>query len=268
MGESRKPRQVLRLQPQEGRRRRRRRSDRRGGAEPAAAARVARIHRQQLLFGATRRPRLRDASRRVLNVLIAAIGILVALPAMILVAIAIRFSSKGPVVYSQVRVGMDRRSARRRFGDCRRQSDLGGKPFTMYKFRTMVTGADKTQQWATVDDPRVTSVGRVLRKYRLDELPQLFNVLRGDMNVVGPRPEQPEIFAHLRTSIANYETRQRVRPGITGLAQVKQGYDTSVEDVERKLDFDLDYLVSRSTARDLRVMLATLPVMVFKKGSR
>jgi lipopolysaccharide/colanic/teichoic acid biosynthesis glycosyltransferase len=215
-----------------------------------------------------RRRVLRDASRRALNLIIAIVGIVAVLPVMAVVAILVRMSSKGPAVYSQIRVGVDRRSRCRSVESCRRQVDLGGKPFILHKFRTMVADASAAQVWAAADDPRVTPVGRVLRKYRLDELPQLFNVLRGDMNVVGPRPEQPEIFARLRTSIANYETRQRVLPGITGLAQVRQGYDTSVEDVERKLDFDLDYLVSRSTARDIRVMLATLPVMAFRKGSR
>ena len=145
--------------------------------------------------------------------------------------------------------------------------DLGGKPFTLYKFRTMAVHSSTRQTWASADDPRITRIGRLLRKYRLDELPQLFNVLLGDMNVVGPRPEQPEIFLRLKNEIEDYATRQRVLPGITGLAQVRHGYDMSLEDVKQKLEFDLEYLVSRSVLRDIRVMLATVPVMVFRKGA-
>jgi lipopolysaccharide/colanic/teichoic acid biosynthesis glycosyltransferase len=126
--------------------------------------------------------------------------------------------------------------------------------------------SDAPQQWARQDDPRVTPIGRFLRKYRLDELPQLYNVLCGEMNVVGPRPEQPRIFAMLRDQIENYELRQRVLPGITGLAQVRQNYDTSTEDVRRKVNFDLEYISRRSAGEDLRIMLLTLPAVLKKRG--
>src|SRR6185312_3655925 len=116
----------------------------------------------------------------------------------------------------------------------------------IYKFRTMAAagpGRDPAAEvWARPDDPRVTALGRLLRLYRLDELPQLLNVLRGDMNVVGPRPEQPTIFARLRDEIDRYQERQRVRPGITGWAQINQQYDSSVDDVRRKVQFDLEYI--------------------------
>jgi lipopolysaccharide/colanic/teichoic acid biosynthesis glycosyltransferase len=121
------------------------------------------------------------------------------------------------------------------------------------------------QKWATKDDPRVTPIGRFLRRYRLDELPQLFNVLLGDMNLVGPRPEQPRIFAVLRDQIPNYEARQRVLPGITGLAQVSQAYDTSTDDVRRKVGFDLQYIERQSPLEDLRIIALTLPAVVWKK---
>jgi len=147
--------------------------------------------------------------------------------------------------------------------------DLGGAPFTMYKFRTMrPAGHTGKQVWAQADDERITPLGRVLRRFRLDELPQLFNVLKGDMNVVGPRPEQPDIFVYLREQIESYPRRQRVRPGITGWAQINQGYDTSVDDVRRKVGYDLEYIRRQSVLEDFRIMVRTLPVMMFRRGSR
>ena len=120
--------------------------------------------------------------------------------------------------------------------------------------------------WATQNDARVTSVGRVLRRTRLDELPQLLNVIRGDMNIVGPRPERPSIFAQLRQDIPEYPLRQRARPGITGWAQINQAYDACVEDVRRKVQYDLEYLERRGVAEDVKIMLKTIPVMLFKRG--
>ncbi len=227
--------------------------------------------------------------RRTLNIVVAILGLILAAPALLLLALAVRLSSSGPVIYSQERVGLERRRrdgdrrSRSRGGPDRRQSDAGGKIFRMHKFRTMYVngtsngngirnendngnGVREKQVWAAKDDPRITSVGRVLRAFRLDELPQLVHVLVGDMNIVGPRPEQPEIFHELRQEIAEYPKRQCVLPGITGLAQVNRGYDRCVEDVRRKLNHDLDYLKTTSVGRDLKIMLKTIPVMLFKKG--
>jgi lipopolysaccharide/colanic/teichoic acid biosynthesis glycosyltransferase len=120
--------------------------------------------------------------------------------------------------------------------------------------------------WATQDDPRVTAVGRFLRQYRLDELPQLLNVVRGDMNIVGPRPERPTIFAELRQHIAEYPQRQRAKPGITGLAQINHHYDRSMEDVRTKVRYDLEYIRRRSLWEDLRIMLQTIPVVFLRRG--
>jgi lipopolysaccharide/colanic/teichoic acid biosynthesis glycosyltransferase len=138
----------------------------------------------------------------------------------------------------------------------------------MYKFRTMHVNAepDGRAVWATRCDPRVTWVGRILRRTRLDELPQLWNVLRGEMNVVGPRPERPSIFAELRRTIPEYPLRQRVKPGITGWAQVNQQYDSCVDDVRQKVRYDLEYVSRQGVVEDLRIMSMTLPVMFFRKG--
>jgi len=128
-------------------------------------------------------------------------------------------------------------------------------------------GNGSPQVWATRNDPRVTPLGRVLRQYRLDELPQLFNVLRGEMNVVGPRPEQPAIFARLREQIPHYQERQRVRPGITGWAQVNQRYDTSIADVQRKVALDLEYVARESVLEDVRILARTVPVVLLRRGA-
>jgi lipopolysaccharide/colanic/teichoic acid biosynthesis glycosyltransferase len=188
---------------------------------------------------------------------------------MIAIAILIRFSSPGPVLYRQSRVGLDRRTLFALEGDLRRRrEDRGGRVFTMYKFRTMYEGADRVGEiWALPKDPRVTAIGRILRRHRLDELPQLFNVLKGDMNIVGPRPEQPRIFAELWSRVDRYALRQRVLPGITGLAQVSRPYDRTIMDVEAKVKLDLDYLGRRSPAEDVRIMLLTVPVMFGGRGS-
>ena len=208
----------------------------------------------------------RDGGRRVLNVMMALILLTLTFPIMVVIGFLVKLTSPGPILYTQARVGVDRRHDRAGITDGRRVVDYGGKLFRIYKFRTMRVGPDGgPQKWATKDDPRVTPVGRFLRRYRLDELPQLFNVLLGDMNLVGPRPEQPRIFAVLRDQIPNYEARQRVLPGITGLAQVSQAYDTSTDDVRRKVGFDLQYIERQSTLEDLRIIALTLPAIVWKK---
>lgn len=210
---------------------------------------------------------------RVISIAAAIGGILVALPLMLAIALAVKLSSPGPVLYTQPRVGInlrraeDRRAAEGRAGPGRRKSDHGGRIFTIYKFRTMRVQSDQPQVWASSDDPRITWIGGILRKSRLDELPQLFNVLRGDMNVVGPRPEQPEIFRKLRSSVGSYADRQRVLPGITGWAQINHAYDQCVEDVSKKVAFDLEYISKRSPVRDLAIMAKTVPVMVGRKGA-
>lgn len=212
-------------------------------------------------------PHRRERARRILNVGVAAVGLIVTAPIMAAVAVAIKLTDpSGPILYRQTRVGLCLRKSRG--GNFRRRQDLGGRPFMIYKFRTMrmAKPGQETQVWASTNDPRITPLGRFLRKTRLDELPQLYNVLRGDMNVVGPRPEQPEIFQNLRSELPSYPERQRVRPGITGQAQITLHYDTCLDDVRKKVAADLQYIERQSVLTDLSIMLKTFPVVVFRKG--
>ena len=206
-----------------------------------------------------------EGARRALNVAVAVVGLVIAAPVMVVVALLIRLTSPGPVLFMQTRVGLDRRNPADT-SNGRRHLDLGGRPFRIYKFRTMYVQQKTEQVWARPDDPRITPVGRVLRKYRLDELPQLLNVLRGDMNIVGPRPEQPGIVTDLQQQITSYQLRHKVRPGITGWAQINHHYDRSIEDVRRKVSLDLEYIGRQSFTEDLKIMLRTVPVVVLRKG--
>jgi len=212
-----------------------------------------------------------DAARRItraVNCVLAFVSLLAVFPILLVIAAAIKLTSRGPVLYVQERVGLDRRGAGRAAQNHRRQSDLGGRPFTIYKFRTMWVDAERESGavWAQQHDPRVTPVGRILRQYRLDELPQLLNVLRGEMNIVGPRPERPTIFAELRAHITDYPLRQRAKPGITGLAQISHHYDRSLDDVRKKVSYDLEYISRQSVREDLRIMLKTIPVILLRRG--
>jgi lipopolysaccharide/colanic/teichoic acid biosynthesis glycosyltransferase len=206
--------------------------------------------------------------RRCVNLILALVALVILLPVMFLIAVLVRLTSRGPVLYTQVRVGLDRREHVADIQNRRRQRDLGGQPFTIYKFRTMRVDAEHHSGavWAQQCDPRVTPIGRLLRQYRLDELPQLLNVLKGEMNIVGPRPERPTIFAELREHIAEYPLRQRAKPGITGLAQINHHYDRSLEDVRTKVHYDLEYIRRQSVSEDFRIMLKTVPVVLLRRG--
>jgi lipopolysaccharide/colanic/teichoic acid biosynthesis glycosyltransferase len=206
---------------------------------------------------------------RIMNVVIAAVALLVLAPICVLVAIAVKLTSPGPVFYTQTRVGADRRWNRTTALHERRVEDLGGQPFTILKFRSMRTDAEANGQavWASKQDARVTPVGRFIRKTRLDEIPQLINVLRGEMNIVGPRPERPSIVVRLRSDIPEYPQRHRVKPGITGWAQINHSYDSCLEDVKTKVRYDLEYIEGQSVWFDVKIMLLTLPVMLFRRGA-
>jgi lipopolysaccharide/colanic/teichoic acid biosynthesis glycosyltransferase len=213
------------------------------------------------------RPRSESLDRAI-NITLASIGLVLAAPIMLVFAVLVKLTSPGPIFYAQARVGLDRRrTARRPSVYDRRTRDLGGRPFMILKFRTMRIGAEQNGAvWAVRSDTRVTPAGRLMRKYRIDELPQLVNVIRGEMNIVGPRPERPSIFSQLCDDIAEYPLRQRARPGITGWAQVNQAYDTSIDDVRTKVRYDLEYIERQGVAEDLMIMARTVPVMIFRKG--
>ena len=209
--------------------------------------------------------RFEQLALRAVNILVAAVALLLLAPVFLIIAVLIKLDSRGPVFYRQIRVGIDRRTPQRsEYGIGRRVSDIGGKPFEIVKFRTMTVDAERESGpvWAEGDeDPRVTRVGRVLRRTRLDEIPQFWNVLKGEMSIVGPRPERPAFVQQLREEIEGYPLRQRVPPGITGWAQVNRPPDRSVDDVREKVGFDLEYLDRRSVWFDLWIMLKTFPVM-------
>jgi lipopolysaccharide/colanic/teichoic acid biosynthesis glycosyltransferase len=258
--------------PREGARARRQADMRRGTDGSVARASAADDIALQLYpagspIGVTPRPRSETANR-VVNFALAVVAIIILSPILLLVAIVVWATSRGPIIYVQERVGIDRRARRTLAMYDRRAADIGGTVFKIYKFRTMRVDAEQRSGavWAVQNDPRVTLVGRFLRRTRLDELPQLINVLQGDMNIVGPRPERPTIFMNLRENIAEYPLRQRAKPGITGLAQINHNYDSCLDDVRTKVSYDLQYLAKQSLWEDIKIMLQTIPVMIFKKG--
>jgi len=192
------------------------------------------------------------AFKRIFDKILSCFGVLVTLPLFPLIALAIKITSPGPVLFRQVRTGKHE------------------KEFVLYKFRTMRTDAEtKTGAvWAQKDDPRVTPVGKFLRKSRLDELPQLFNVLKGDMSFIGPRPERPEFVEKLKEQIPYYSHRHFVKPGITGWAQIKYPYGASVEDALEKLRYDLYYIKNLSITLDLLIFFETIKVILYSRGGR
>lgn len=217
--------------------------------------------------------------KRTIDILGAGIGILLTAPIMLVLAGLVKLDSKGPVFYTQTRVGMNRRKADRRLGHAvaanntrrreRRRDDLLGRPFSILKFRTMVVDAERGSGpvWASKNDPRVTRIGRILRKTRMDEIPQFFSVLKGDMSLVGPRPERPTFVADLSTQVDNYSHRLQVKPGITGLAQIENGYDSSLQSVNRKVQYDLEYIRRWSVLNDIRILAKTVVVVLTGKGA-
>ncbi len=191
-----------------------------------------------------------EATKRTIDVLVALLLALVSLPFCIIVAILIKLESKGPAIFKQKRVGQD------------------GKIFTLYKFRSMYQNAEKLTgpTWADKNDPRVTRTGRIIRKLHFDEIPQAINVLKGDMSLIGPRPERPYFVEQLSKEIPLYKRRLKVKPGITGWAQVKHTYDQSIEDVKIKLQYDLFYIENMSLRMDFKIAMNTIVHMLSGKG--
>ena len=199
-----------------------------------------------------RKPRFFNTTRRVVEFTFALFGLIASAPILLLAAAATWLDTGLPILYRQERVGQN------------------GVPFTLFKLRTMRPDAEKDGAvWASPNgDPRVTRVGRFLRKSRIDELPQLYNVLRGDMSFVGPRPERPCFVEELQTIIPYYGERHSVKPGITGWAQVRHGYSSTVDESEVKLRYDLYYIKNVSMWLDLQIILDTLKVILFGRGAR
>jgi exopolysaccharide biosynthesis polyprenyl glycosylphosphotransferase len=189
--------------------------------------------------------------KRFMDITVASAVLLCGLPFWLIVAAAIKLNSPGPAVYSQVRVGQN------------------GRNFTMLKFRSMFQDAEKHSgpAWATEKDPRITPVGRFIRKTRLDEIPQFFNVLKGEMSLVGPRPERPYFVEQLKKEIPWYVRRIKMKPGVTGWAQVKHKYDASIEDVKQKVLYDLYYFENMSIMLDIKIILRTFLVVFTGKGA-
>ena len=211
----------------------------------------------------------RDRSERVnraLNVTVAAAALIISSPLLIILALAVRLTSRGPILYAQTRVGLDRRWRATLALHERRLEDLGGQVFTIYKFRTMRVDAERGSGavWAQENDPRVTKLGKYMRVLRLDELPQFWNVVLGDMNIVGPRPERPSIVSRLREDIPEYQCRHRVKPGITGLAQINQNYDACIDDVRSKVGWDIRYIQEQSVWTDFMILVRTVPSVLLK----
>jgi len=206
------------------------------------------------------------ALQRGLDVAAAVAGLLFLLLVLPALALIIKLDSPGPVFYNQDRVGHDRRRQRRRVVIDRRSSLTPGRPFKVWKLRTMVTDAERNgPQWAAKNDCRVTRIGRFLRKTRLDEVPQFWNVLRGEMSLVGPRPERLCFINQFEREVPRYRERLLVRPGITGLAQVENGYDTDLESVRRKVALDRRYVRDVGLGTDLKILAKTVKVVL--KGS-
>ena len=205
-----------------------------------------------LIFsGRGRQARLSGVTRALLHRGIALVGAIVSLPIALVAAILIKLESPGPALYRQERVGQN------------------GRPFTIMKFRSMRLDAEKDGPvWAQTGDDRTTRVGRVIRKIRVDELPQFWNILKGEMNFVGPRPERPHFVAQLAEEIPFYEQRHLIPPGLTGWAQIKYPYGSSIEDARQKLQYDLYYIKNQSLLLDAVILFETVKTILFGRGAR
>jgi len=192
-----------------------------------------------------------DAMKRTMDIVLSLAALIISLPVLIVAMIAIRIDSPGSVIYKQQRV------------------TRGGRIFWLYKLRSMRNDAEVNgAQWAGENDPRITKVGMFLRRSRLDEIPQLVNILKGDMSIVGPRPERPCFVEDLSRQLRLYDLRHTVRAGLTGWAQINYHYGASLEDAQRKLEYDLFYIKNFSLLRDLGIMLQTLRVVLWPEGVR
>ncbi|MBV9891035.1 MAG: TIGR03013 family PEP-CTERM/XrtA system glycosyltransferase, partial [Rhizobacter sp.] len=215
--------------------------------------RIDQLHPGWLIFGKGFNHSIhRDVAKRLFDIVCSCALLAMAMPLLVLTAVCIALESRGPVFYRQDRVGQD------------------GKTFRVIKFRSMCVDAEKsgTPQWATAKDARVTRVGAIIRRYRIDEFPQLINVLSGEMSLVGPRPERPFFVEQLTAKIPFYALRHTVKPGVTGWAQVRYDYGASIEDALEKLQYDLYYVKNHSLFLDVRVLAETVHVVLSGRGAR
>jgi len=210
-------------------------------------------------------------SKRLMDIALSSIALLVFTVLMLpVIAVAIKIDSPGSVFFRQQRVGINRRRLRKQgyTGTDRRKILLPGCPFSIFKLRTMYIDAEADgPQWASADDPRVTRVGRILRRTRLDEAPQFFNVLRGEMSLIGPRPERLCFIRKLEKTIPHYQDRLHIKPGITGLAQTQNGYDRNIDTVRRKVELDCLYIKNPSIITDLSILISTVRVVFTGDGA-
>ena len=217
--------------------------------------------------------------KRATDIVAGVVGLILTAPFWLILPIIIKLDSRGPVFYTQLRVGVNRRKQNRRLcqktnvSDTRsrerRREDYHGSLFRLFKFRTMVADAERDSGpvWATKNDPRITRLGRFMRMTRLDEIPQFINIIKGDMSLVGPRPERPAFVEELSEKVDDYTRRLQVKPGLTGLAQVTGGYDSSISSVAEKVKRDLEYIDNWSLWSDVKIMMKTIVVVLTGKGA-
>lgn len=218
-------------------------------------------------------------AKRVFDVVAASIALILLSPIFLVAALLIKIESRGSIFYTQERIGLNRRSSdrrssfepvsreRRRSGD-RRKNIHAGQPFHIYKFRTMVVDAEKYGPVLAIDnDPRITRMGRIFRKTRVDEIPQFINVLKGEMSIIGPRPERSFFINQMRSEVPAFPTRLLIKPGITGLAQVENGYTPTLERMKEKLFYDLKYISELSILQEIKILFKTVFVVATGKGA-
>ncbi|MDD4857901.1 MAG: sugar transferase [Candidatus Krumholzibacteria bacterium] len=234
---------------------------------------------EAIQYASARRIKSAIDAKRIFDISIAVISLVLLFPVIAAVAAAVKLDSRGPVFFKQERIGLNKRREDRRrrrsavsmdvrTGIERRRSINPGRPFEIYKFRTMIKDAEKGVPTLACDnDPRITRVGRVLRKTRIDEIPQFINVIKGDMSIIGPRPERSFFINQVKREMPEFTMRLMVKPGITGLAQVEHGYTQTIGEMKGKLFYDLKYIANLSAAQEIKILFKTLQVVVTGKGA-
>jgi len=234
---------------------------------------------EAIQFEAAKRIGSAIVAKRVFDIVVASAALALVFPIMLAAAVAIRLDSRGSIFFKQERIGINRRRTERRrggraidsnppAGTDRRRDSNAGRPFMIYKFRTMIQDAERGgPKLACENDPRITRVGRFMRKTRIDEIPQFINVIRGDMSFIGPRPERSFYINQVEREVPEFTMRLIVKPGITGLAQVENGYTKTIGEMKGKLFYDLKYIANLSLTQEIRILFKTVYVVVTGKGA-